>query len=670
MLEPVAESGDSGLLAGIITVIALVLIGSLVIVYILDKRFKWGLGDSLRTRTREVYNGMNERIRSFRNDRSDRGSVGKKDDNEDSALMNVTTGTDGGAAYEANDTYMEPFHRVQVLNEQFSWNNKDVFWKLTALRYYLMVTLKHYIGIDELKDVTVLFKTSLLQHFKESILKELYDINSWDDYAKLDISLVYNLLRNVCKHIPSPTRGWGYDPPSDDVNLGADIERIRSIWNRYCDSETEFMHLDDIFVRMFDRFGKISEDVEVQDSGSEKIMSVELKPECSVNDRVVLTKAIKLVLSSLKKETFVIVKGAIGSGKTTCLKYVDEHYRGNQWEVKWKEEIITSSDLYVQENKKLLLCCDNLFGAYNRGQFASTSEIIKALENLEKGGYGELKVVLAIHDHVYDELQKSPNVKALQNKRVVVDFNEFSDAEMLLIFNDQRKQGHCTRDRRCPFRNVDFRSIQDTLKVNSGQIGDPLLTLLYSNLHDLFNKKEATQNIVRELCIIYQNMSEETPELFHILFYIMMVGIHKLKNKLPDWAFELIGISNEKVEQNVCHLDAFLVGRIDGQGLQMKHNLFNFALFKFCADHTKYQSILLQHCQFQMIEEIMRPVSYSTQSDFCVVLKEEMIPVLVSRVVGQNLHMFMKSHPLMDQSDFTESLRNKTPPNVWKKITN
>lgn len=136
-----------------------------------------------------------------------------------------------------------------------------------------MVTLKHYIGIDELKDVTVLFKTSLLQHFKESILKELYDINSWDDYAKLDISLVYNLLRNVCKHITSPTRGWGYDPPSDDVNLGADIERIRSIWNRYCDSETEFMHLDDIFVRMFDRFGKISEDVEVQDSGSEKIMS-------------------------------------------------------------------------------------------------------------------------------------------------------------------------------------------------------------------------------------------------------------------------------------------------------------------------------------------------------------------------------------------------------------
>lgn len=555
-----------------------------------------------------------------------------------------------------------------LFSEQFSWNNKDVFWKLTALRYYLMVTLKHYIGIDELKDVTVLFKTSLLQHFKESILKELYDINSWDDYAKLDISLVYNLLRNVCKHIPSPTRGWGYDPPSDDVNLGADIERIRSIWNRYCDSETEFMHLDDIFVRMFDKFGRISEDVEVQDSGSEKIMSVELKPECSVNDRVVLTKAIKQVLSSLKKETIVIVKGAVGSGKSTCLKYVDEHYRGKEWEVKWKEEIITLRDLYVQENKKLLLCCDNLFGAYTRGQFASTSEIIEALENPGQEGGGNLKVVLAIHDHVYDELQKSLNIKALQNKRVVIDVNEFSEAEMLLIFNDQRKRGHCTRDLRCWFRNVDFRSLHHALKENPGQIGDPLLTLLYSNFHNLFSENGATQNIVRELGTIYQNMLDNRPELFHILLYIMMVGDHEFKKKLPDWAAELGGINNENVEQNVCHLDAFLVGRIDGQRLQLKHDIFSFALFKFCANHTKYQSLLLQHCQFQMIEEIMRPVSSPAQSDFCVILQEEMIPVLVSRIVGQNLHIYMKSHPLMDNLEFKDLLKNKSSPDVWKTM--
>lgn len=364
----------------------------------------------------------------------------------------------------------------------------------------------------------------------------------------------------------------------------------------------------------------------------------------------------------------MIVKGVVGSGKSTCLKYVDEYYRRNQWEVKWKEEIITPIDLYVQENKKLLLCCDNLFGTYNRGKFASTSEIIEALENQNKEGDGELKVVLSIHDHVYDELQKSLNIKALQNKRVVVDFNEFSDAEMLLILNDQKKRGHCTRDRRCPFRDVDFRSIQDTIKGNPGLIGDPLLTLLYSNFHDIYNKNEATQNLVRELCILFKIMLDESPELFHILLYIMMMGTHKLKNKLPEWAVELEGINNEKVEQNVCHLDAFLVGRIDGQGLQMKHDFFSFALFKFCADHTKYQPFLLQHCQFSMIEEIMRPVSSPTQSDFCIILKEEMIPVLVSRIVGQNLHMYMKSHPLMENLEFRALLKNKSSPDVWKTI--
>lgn len=51
--KPKAESVDPGLLTGvIIIVVLLILIGLLVIVYILDKRFKWGLRKSLRTRTR------------------------------------------------------------------------------------------------------------------------------------------------------------------------------------------------------------------------------------------------------------------------------------------------------------------------------------------------------------------------------------------------------------------------------------------------------------------------------------------------------------------------------------------------------------------------------------------------------------------------------------------
>lgn len=145
---------------------------------------------------------------------------------------------------------------------------------MAALKHYLVVILKHSSKIEELKDVAVLFKTSIVEHFGEALLKSLCNLNSVDDYQKLDISLVYNLLRNVCKNVPSPKRGWGYEPSANDVCLGADIERIRSVWNRYCDGETEFLYLGAMFVRMVDRYGNVVSDVvKLEDIGRKKILS-------------------------------------------------------------------------------------------------------------------------------------------------------------------------------------------------------------------------------------------------------------------------------------------------------------------------------------------------------------------------------------------------------------
>lgn len=126
----------------------------------------------------------------------------------------------------------------------------------------------------------------------------------------------------------------------------------------------------------------------------------ELNPECKKEDGVVLTKAIKSVLEILGREHMVVVIGALGTGKSTCLKYIESYYRRNQWEV--ENESITHLDLNV-DGKKKLFCCDNLFGVYNRGYFAETDEIIKVLENIEQKVNHELKVVFAIHDHVYEE---------------------------------------------------------------------------------------------------------------------------------------------------------------------------------------------------------------------------------------------------------------------------
>uniref|UniRef100_A0A8W8JTG4 DZIP3-like HEPN domain-containing protein n=1 Tax=Magallana gigas TaxID=29159 RepID=A0A8W8JTG4_MAGGI len=500
--------------------------------------------------------------------------------------------------------------------------------------------------MEELKHVTVLFKTSIVEHFGEALLKSLCNLNSWDDNQNLDISLVYNLLRNVCKNVTPPKRGWCYEPSDDDVSLGADIERIRLMWNRYCDEATEFLYLKEIFVRMVNRYGNISDDVKLQDNDKKKILSFELNPECQIEDGLVLTKAIKSVLEILGREHIVVVMGALGTGKSTCLKYIESYYRRNQWEV--ENESITHLDLNV-DGKKKLFCCDNLFGVYNRGNFAKTDEIIKVLENIEQKVNHELKVVFAIHDHVYEELQKIHPIRVFQNKRVVVDFNRLSDAEMLLILNDQREHGHCANDPKCWFRNVDFELVKNTLQENPGKLGDPILTLLYSNRHDIFIKREATQNIVKELCTIFQNMLENTPDLFNVLLYVMFVKTHSLDKNVEEWASELGGLNSITVKKNVSQLDAFLFVEADGSRIEIKHELLSFALFKCCVSSIKNMFLLLKHCRFEMIEEIIRPVSTTNPGEFCVILEREMDGCLSSRIIEENLFEPLKEHPLLKE---------------------
>nr|XP_022337632.1 uncharacterized protein LOC111133479 [Crassostrea virginica] len=413
-----------------------------------------------------------------------------------------------------------------------------------------------------------------------------------------------------------------------------------------------------ILKRMQERFGDITGNklrVAECNTRKEKITSVELKPDCKVEDSIVLTKGIKDVVEKLEQENFVIVKGVIGSGKSTCLNYIDEYYNRKKWEVKRKEEVITRTDFYVGEKKKILLCCDNLFGAYNRGHFRATSEIIESLENHDKEGDGELKVVLAIHDHVFDELEKSQTINVLQNKSVMVDLNKMAAAENLLIFKEQRKRGHCTRYRQCWFRNIDFARLQATLEENPGFIGDPLFTLIYCNHHDIFTKKEDTRDIMKALCSLFVDMLTKTPDLFHVLVYVMCVKTHDLNSDIPSWAAVLGGLSSEMVQQNIRHLDSFLDCHVDGRTIRMKHDLFNIALFKVYSGHPDYLTFLLNHCHFEMIEEMLRPTS-AIKSEFCVLLSEESFQPLASRLEADALNVIMNNHPLMSNLKFKDLL--------------
>ncbi|XP_048778500.2 uncharacterized protein LOC125682122 isoform X2 [Ostrea edulis] len=642
--KPEKDPG-SGWIAGVIIVLLLVLVGLLVILYILDKKKKWGLWKAFRTRVTDI-------IPRFHGRREQNVVSGENQDEERAEKLLTTPLVSGSAA---------------------SIDGEDAFWKLTALHRYLVVSLKHYIGIEELKDKLILFKSSLIENFNEFMLEPLHNLQSWDDYEELDSLLVYNLLRNICNHIHPPKRGWDYEPDIEDDGLGADIERVRLMWNKYCDGETVFDQINVVYARMQERYGNISQQIdEIQDGETcslpkEKISpSVELKPECEVDDGIVIRKGIKSVIEILGENKMVICKGAIGCGKTTCLKHIEKIYKGMGWHVKWKEGTLSTHG--ISENKTLL-CCDNMFGTYNRGEFVRTSDVVEFLETHEGDSDMHVKIVLAIHDHVFDELQKNNLIRTLQNKRLVVDMNELSDAETMLIFKDQRRKGHCTMDPNCWFRKVDFESLKRTLQRNTGFIGDPVLTLLYSNHHDIFATEEATRNPFQKLCSKVHNMSTTKPELFNVLVYMMFVGSHRLDLDVQRWATEKpFHLTTEKIQQNIRHLHAYIDGTVDGRTIRMKHELLSLALFHVCAMDGRYLPALLTHCRIQMIEELLRPASTVTWNNFCFILDESNFQALILRIVGEKLLMNLKNHPLMENVQFHRKLKDNCSREVWRKI--
>ncbi|XP_062601738.1 uncharacterized protein LOC134263416 [Saccostrea cucullata] len=66
------------------------------------------------------------------------------------------------------------------------------------------------------------------------------------NYSDFDISLLYQLLRNISK-MPPHTKGWGKDPDPGDRSVSANIERVRVLRNKYYGHINEFSITDSEF---------------------------------------------------------------------------------------------------------------------------------------------------------------------------------------------------------------------------------------------------------------------------------------------------------------------------------------------------------------------------------------------------------------------------------------
>ena len=89
--------------------------------------------------------------------------------------------------------------------------------------------LSQYIKPENLRKELDSNRTRLLNNVKAEQRNLLYPPASQSKYlvsSELDLSLLYILLRNICK-IPKHQHGWGNTPKSGDKCLAACIERIR-----------------------------------------------------------------------------------------------------------------------------------------------------------------------------------------------------------------------------------------------------------------------------------------------------------------------------------------------------------------------------------------------------------------------------------------------------------
>ncbi|XP_065934540.1 uncharacterized protein [Magallana gigas] len=650
--------GDSvfgaGLAVAVVFIVIIVVVVVVLVVFYVTNKF------GFRKKVQQLYTDLRQRFQH--SGRTDSHEESEKDAEKDEIeVLLHNDDTKKGASFddlnngansdqpiyakpEKTKTRKDPVKPEKAKTKKGKHDDRDQKKKkLEELLKYLVHILERELSVNDLKEKMVIHSKSIEQYFSEPLIKELQSVEKQGDYSRLDISSVFTLLWNFCDGIKPPSRGWDYEPSDDETHVGADIERIRFMWNKYCDDDFEFKHLDEVYNRMKQKYGTVAvlgddgvskspledqEKAEGFETVKLKIQSNKLNEDCSVEKGIVITEGTTSALKIMDSKNVVILKGAIGCGKTHALMAIQNHFKEKQWETEWVE--FQHLKEKTSKEKPTILLCDNLFGRFGSCVFSQNDvdeieEILKTIETSKD----YIKTVIGVHTHIFDEVKKDLKLSFLQQKNITVEMDKLSAAETLLIYKEQHKRGHCKMDPTCWFKKVGFESVLDKLSKNQGHIGSPFLSLMYCKQHELFSDPTFPDNPVKTLMQHFQKIRQEAPTLYKCLVYLMCVQEHNFEKEPKEWARQIgAEIAKETQKNALTQID----GDITKENLQknaltsgyvhvetnratLAHDILTMVLFKSTAEADIFFTPVVLNCSDDIIIQLLRPAG-SIYSDF------------------------------------------------------
>lgn len=337
---------------------------------------------------------------------------------------------------------------------------------------------------------------------------------------------------------------------------------------------------------------------------------VKLNPDCTVEEGIVITESITSALKILNSRSVVILKGAIGCGKTHALKAIQNHFKSS-WETKWGDTLNIESE--ILQEKPTVLLYDNFFGRFGKsvlsqGEIDRTEKVLKAVG-------GNIKVIIGIHTHVYEEVKKTFRLDFLSQKNITVEMDNISDAETLLIFKEQRRIGHCKLDSECLFRSVGFQSVLDILSKNQGHIGGPFLSLMYCNQHELFFDKAFSHNPVHTLVQHFLKVKQDSPILYNCLVYLMCVQRHNCQEEPMKWIRETSADITKDAITKMFTTSGYVY--VEDNTATLAHDILTIALFKSAAEADEYLLRVVENSEVDMMLQLLRSPGTAHNDLYC-----------------------------------------------------